>query len=372
MTCKLGRKVAIVGPTNLGPYHLARYNTLVESGVDLTVITTPVQEHFRPWPFEPNSAKFKLCSPYDSRLDSPSAANLAVAFRVLSRLQPDAVVHIGYGSRFIWLFALACRKFGIPSILSLIAAPPRGSKRIWKEAAKRLICRSLFGSVMTPGSLGARYAKELGFPKNLVFTVGNVVDNDHFSNSNSTPPGSKCFAFMGRMAPEKNLGNLLEAYRDFRIRGGNWGLQLAGDGPLKDQLVQAARYLPKIDFHPWLDYKDTPGFLKSSNALILPSIHEPWGLVVNEAMAAGLPVLVSAHCGCCPELVHDHVNGLRFEPQRPQSIADAMSKIANLSQAELSVLGGNSRTIISEFSLGTWSEKFADCIEAVLALRQLR
>ena len=117
----------------------------------------------------------------------------------------------------------------------------------------------------------------------------------------------------------KNLFNLLRAYALYRdrLKLQPWKLVLLGDGPLRPQIValRSELHLQEDVFLPgFKQYSDLPAYYGLAKAFVLASTREPWGLVVNEAMAAGLPVIVSERAGCVPDLVKAGVNGYTFEP----------------------------------------------------------
>jgi glycosyltransferase involved in cell wall biosynthesis len=97
--------------------------------------------------------------------------------------------------------------------------------------------------------------------------------------------------------------------------------------------------------------------------LVLPSVSDQWGLVVNEAMAAGLPVLVSSRCGCAPDLVCEGGNGFAFDPENIEALAGRLAQVAGLDQARRAAMGRRSREMIKSFS----PEAFAQGLEAAIA-----
>ena len=103
----------------------------------------------------------------------------------------------------------------------------------------------------------------------------------------------------------------------------------------------------------------------SPNAFIHASTTEQWGLVVNEAMAAGLPVLVSERCGCAPDLVAPGFNGFLFDPEDVNSITDAMIEIADGSH-DPRAMGRNSQEIVARWSLARFAEGLNGAVEAAL------
>lgn len=112
-------------------------------------------------------------------------------------------------------------------------------------------------------------------------------------------------------------------------------------------------------------YDELPVYYGLASAFVHASATEQWGLVVNEAMASGLPVLVSNRCGCAMDLVKDGVNGFTFDPHNVEQLASLMFKLSTLNSlagrseaktAPLSTLGAASREIISSWG----PERFAD------------
>ena len=103
-----------------------------------------------------------------------------------------------------------------------------------------------------------------------------------------------------------------------------------------------------------------------ASCLVLPSISETWGLVVNEAMAAGLPVLVSQRCGCVPELVQDGVNGYVCDPLDTEGMARLLGVMSS-ETADAGKMGEVSRQIVALYTPETWAQTLADCIERTAA-----
>ncbi|HTA76994.1 MAG TPA: glycosyltransferase, partial [bacterium] len=99
----------------------------------------------------------------------------------------------------------------------------------------------------------------------------------------------------------------------------------------------------------YIQYNQLPTYYGLAKVFILPSTTEQWGLVVNEAMAAGLPVLVSEKCGCAPDLVKNGVNGFQFDPYDQEKLSDLMIRISG-QKAKLNAMGKQSQRIVSEWS----------------------
>jgi glycosyltransferase involved in cell wall biosynthesis len=244
----------------------------------------------------------------------------------------------------------------------------------WKEMMKRRIV-DLYSAALVGGQLHVDYLAELGMPREHVFTGYDVVDNDYFAQRALEIRNSRLrlgyggqaafeirkkyglpenyFLASARFIEKKNLPRLIRAYAEYRQRSSGdapWELVLLGDGPLRETLnsqlstlnLHACVHLP--GFRP---YGELPVYYALAKALVHPSTTEQWGLVVNEAVASGLPVIVSNRCGCVPELVQD--NGFTFDPTDEHELASRLLEMASLSYHDLKQFGEASSRISEPF-----------------------
>jgi len=107
-------------------------------------------------------------------------------------------------------------------------------------------------------------------------------------------------------------------------------------------------------------YEELPAYYALANAFVHPSKSEQWGLVVNEALASGLPVLVSERCGCSPDLVQDGVNGFTFNPDDETQLTSRLLAMATLPTEERERMGAAGREIVKQFG----PEKFGEGLES--------
>ena len=131
----------------------------------------------------------------------------------------------------------------------------------------------------------------------------------------------------------------------------DWGLILVGDGPQRQELTALCAELDANDvyFAGGKSWREVPEFYALADVFVLPSKSEPWGLVVNEAMVCGLPVLVSNHCGSAYDLVQEGRNGFTFDPFNEQELLEKLSYFVTNSK-QLATMGTRSREIITKFS----------------------
>jgi glycosyltransferase involved in cell wall biosynthesis len=141
------------------------------------------------------------------------------------------------------------------------------------------------------------------------------------------------FLASNRFITKKNLPGLLHGFAGYRKVAGldPWDLVLLGDGPLRsevERLIEELGLCGAVHLRGFKQYADLPTYYGLAQAFVHASTSEQWGLVVNEAMAAGLPVLVSDRCGCAPDLVADGRNGFTFPPRDHSQLAGLMVQLA--------------------------------------------
>lgn len=139
------------------------------------------------------------------------------------------------------------------------------------------------------------------------------------------------FLYVGRLSPEKNLVRLIEAFARVHLRFPTATLQLLGDGAQRPALEEVARssgIVEAVTFAGPRSNEQLAHEYLTATCMVLPSLSEPWGLVVNEALSYGCPVIVSDRCGCVPELVTENVSGFVFDASNTDELAEKMTQAA--------------------------------------------
>ena len=223
------------------------------------------------------------------------------------------------------------------------------------------------------------YLSRLGFPKELVRTGYNVVDNDHFAKAANTARTqaeklrkdlrlpNKFFFTACRFVEQKNLFRLVDAYARYHKDKSSrtWHLILVGDGPLRTKLEKKICDLglsKSILLPGFIQYDALPKFYGLASAYILASTSETWGLVINEAMASGLPVLVSNRCGCAPDLVKEGSNGFTFDPLDVDGLARLLTEISTTPE-RLDSMGQSSTSTIAHCTPETFARNLMTVAE---------
>jgi glycosyltransferase involved in cell wall biosynthesis len=300
-----------------------------------------------------------------------------MVWRELEKLQPDVVLVPGYYTLPGLAAALWAKWRGRRSVLMTESTQADHKRMGWKEKFKSRLLRGLFDWAVAGGSAHIRYLEELEFPTHRIARNYDVVDNNFFARgaddirahrrrSEWNLP-DKYFLFVGRLAEEKNVTGLLENFAAYRRNGGTWSLVIAGDGPLRGTLEEFVQRRELESVVQFAGHHTSTGLLPYyafADCFVLPSTREPWGLVVNEAMAAGLPVIVSKRCGCAEDLVEQGVNGFVFDPAKHGAIREALKWIEARDGEPLRQMGRNSREIIAQYSPETWAGEVARIVAA--------
>jgi glycosyltransferase involved in cell wall biosynthesis len=363
-----GRAVFLV--QRIGPYHHAR---LQAAAALLPGAITAVE--FRP------GDRVYAWSPVEPVGNYPrvSLASRSGLIPCLAELHPDAVVCVGYADPEIHEAAAWAMARNVPIVTCSDSTRIDEIRTPLREALKRRIVTA-FDAALVAGERADAYLGNLGLPSRCRFRPWDVVDNGHFQQgadaARSAPRPARArlglpdryFLCVARFVAKKNLTGLVDAYARYAAAAGAaaWSLVLSGAGPLEAELraqVSAAGLSERVHFPGFVQYPDLPALYGLSEALVLPSASDQWGLVANEAMAAGLPVLVSVRCGCAPDLVRDGENGFVFDPFDPTGMASRLGQMAGLAVDRRRAMGLRSREIIAAYS----PEAFARGLRAALA-----
>ncbi len=297
---------------------------------------------------------------------------------------------------------------GLPVVLMSESTPHDFSRSPLREWVKRRAV-ALASSALVGGTPHRAYLRQLGMPDERIFEGYDAVDNEHFARESARwrkqdAPDTPCFLASNRFIEKKNLFRLLEAYAIYHTKdqgprtkdGRPWPLILLGDGELKPALLAHAdklglsiaerapwdfptknqeprttnspEKLPSVFFPGFRQIDELPRFLAHAGAFVHASTIEQWGLVVNEAMAGGLPVIVSERCGCAPDLVKAGENGWTFDPLDVNSLAASLSRVAAMTEAERDRLGEASRGIVSKWGPERFGSGLRQAAEVALRI----
>jgi 1,2-diacylglycerol 3-alpha-glucosyltransferase len=371
---------------HIGPYHHARLNAAAEK---LSVIGLEWSaKAYDAWGAAESPARYHKVSLFpEATAHCPGNAELKRAFwATLEQMSPDVVAVNGWNNFGSLIAANCCVGRGIPMVVMSESSRQDEPRTWWKEAIKRRIV-DLYSAALVGGQRHVEYLVELGMPRERIFSGYDVVDNDYFRQkaeeirSQTSEVRQKYalpenyFLASARFIEKKNLSTLIEAYAEYRRRSSAfaramadkeiaakvpWDLVVLGDGPLRETLNSQLSTLnvnEHVHLRGFRRYDELPIYYGLAKAFVHASTTEQWGLVVNEAIASGLPVIVSNRCGCAPELVNR--NGFTFDPTNEHELTARLLEMASLPDEERKHLGDNSYRIASNFA----PERFGEGLE---------
>jgi glycosyltransferase involved in cell wall biosynthesis len=246
----------------------------------------------------------------------------------------------------------------------------------WKEQLKFWLYVRKYGAALVGGELHRDYLIKLGFPRERIFLGYDAVDNDYFDQqaeiARQDPlaarhrqpriPSRPYLIAVTRFIKRKNVSRLVEAFAAYRQEVGDdqaWDLVICGSGEEEASirnLILAKGLNDCVHLPGFITYQAIGDWYGLANAFVHPALQEQWGLVVNEACAAGLPILCSRTVGACHELVHEGDNGLLFNPESTQDMTRALLSIHQLDSDARTKMAQSSRMIVADYG----SQNFAE------------
>jgi glycosyltransferase involved in cell wall biosynthesis len=296
------------------------------------------------------------------RFGSSISAAMAL-FDEMNRERPDYALIYGYTLLPQCLAILWASLVGIPFAVigdaNFHADTARGVRRVVKRLWLKVVI-SQASALINIGRANRRFWESYGAPPQKLFTAGYAVDNEHIASEiNKARAGAAAlrselkleagtvFLFVGRLVKRKNVDLIIRAMK--KIDSTRIALVVVGDGEERTRLETLADKDPRIVFCGAVSQSELPRYYAIGDVLVLPASDEPWGLVVNEAMAGGLAVIAHEHCGAAVDLVAND-NGAALKTLSVDELAASMFRIA-ADQALLEEMKGSSLRKIQDWSI---------------------
>ena len=330
----------------IAPYRIPVFNVLARrAGLDLHVIfLAETDETLRQWHVYKDEICFshQILPSWRWRAGRSSFLINRGLWSALNKASPQVIICGGYNYAASWEALLWARRHRVAFVLwSESNSQDARAGRAWVESLKAYFLRHCDGFVV-PGKASFEYLRSLGSAEARILTAPNAVDNSLFAILAENTSGhanefreklklpSRFILFVGRLVPEKGVFDLLEAYAKLEssLRS-ELGLVFAGDGVSTAELAQRAKRISPgtVCFTGFAQREDLAALYALAEALVLPTHSDPWGLVVNEAMACGLPIIVSNVAGCSADLVEDGWNGYVVPPRDVEKLSLAINSL---------------------------------------------
>ena len=308
-------------------------------------------------------------SPRPSYLSWPfGLINLGI-WNKIKDAKPDVVIVMGWTNITWWVTLLASRYFRVPFLYMNDAnVQAENAQPMWKSLIKKVLLGRVYfklaAGFLSSGTsndilyeyYGVSRDKIVPFAYSMVHHTFLPVAEELGPQKNrlraelDIPEDSFVILYCGRFVKQKGALDLLEAYRQVGLP--NTVLILVGDGEFRQPLADfvARHNLDSVRFYGFQDRKAIGKFYAVSDILVLPSWRETWGMVVNEALCFGLPVVVSDQVGARDDLVHEGYNGFTFPVGNPTALASSIERLMDMPKAERLTMGANSLGLIKEWS----------------------
>ncbi len=361
------RKLVIVTEI-IAPYRIPVFNALARrSDIELHVIfLAETDETQRQWQVYKGEIQFsyQVLRAWRRRFGKYHCLLNWGMRDALSKLSPEVIVCGGYNYVASWITLGWARKRRVPLLLWVesTAKDHRGGHTL-VESLKTWFMHKCQGFVV-PGKSSFQYLRNYGIDAETIFTAPNAVDTDFFAHTAEAvrrdaashrqklnlPP--HFFLFAGRLIPGKGVFDLLEAYmlQTPELRS-QWGLIFVGNGAALSELQTRASGITvgSVQFAGFAHREQLAVYYGLADVFLFTTHTDPWGLVVNEAMACKLPVIISDAAGCAEDLVQDGWNGYRFTSGDISQLAALMKNMASDQQSRHE-MGEHSYERIQQYS----------------------
>jgi glycosyltransferase involved in cell wall biosynthesis len=364
----------------IAPYRIPVFNALArQAGIDLRVIFLAENDPtLRQWLVYKEEIRFsyQILSSWRRRFGKHSLLLTWGLGAALRRASPDAILCGGYNYLASWESMLWAKRRRVP-FLSWVESTAKDSRggHAFVEFLKRRFMRGSDAFVV-PGKASFEYLRNYDVPEEVIFTAPNAVDTELFAGRAETarreaathrhalrlPP--RFFLFVGRLVAEKGVFDLLAAYGTLAppVRA-EIGLVFVGDGAARSELQERAVTISPgvVRFAGFVQREQLASYYGLAEALVFPTFTDTWGMVVNEAMACGLPLICSSAAGCVADLVENDWNGKVVRAGEIGQLMSAMEALAGSTELR-ALMGRRSRERIIRYSPEAWAAGIAGAV----------
>lgn len=293
----------------------------------------------------------------------------------------DAVLLVGKEFCYYLQAIRAARRLGIPILYRADTPPPRagGLGSFLAQKLRTRLFRRCAAVLLLGCDQSAFYAR-YGVSEERMFRSPYCVDNGFFRAEAARygrdrarhraalgfDVGTRVVAWVAKFTAVKRPRDMLDAFERLAARG-DYGLVMTGSGPLLEECRRyaAERGLERVVFTGFRNQTEIGAVYAAADVFALTSAHETWGLVVNEAMNFGLPVVVSDRVGCGPDLVAEGENGFRYPRGDVAALSDRLARVLADDETR-AAMGRRSRAIVEGFGIDQAVAGIRDALTATV------
>ncbi|WNJ19270.1 glycosyltransferase family 4 protein [Pontibacter sp. G13] len=285
--------------------------------------------------------------------------------------RPEVVFTTGWMDKGYVQAAKTAKALGIPVIA--------GIDNHWTGSPKQHIAtwispwmiHSAFDYLWVPGYRQYAYAKRLGFKSSQIRIGYYSGDTTAFGQAAEAYRSDKAIQYprellyVGRIIEHKGIGELWNAFIETSDQH-DWRLRIVGAGDFHEGLADH----PRISVQGFVQPEELPSLAEQAGAFILPSRFEPWGVVLHEFAAAGLPLIASDECGSADAFIRPGYNGYTFEGGNQSDLADKLLKLFSHSDDQLRTLGERSEALAAQITPEMWASTLYDLAKSHASVSQ--
>lgn len=332
--------------TELAGYFLSCLEALSDTGVEIHVFHLPVNRE----------APFRISGIRGVHLVQRKNLNRESLHEKVNAIAPDLMLCSGWVDKDYLSVCLAWRR-RIPVVL-LMDNQWRGSlKQMLAATFGKILFHGYFTHVWVPGEPQKQFAVRLGFKGEYLHTGFYCADNRLFSAWQSEFEAEKKtemphrLLYVGRYVKHKGIFDLWQAFEQLAPQFPDWELWCAGTG---DCWEQRARH-PRIKHFGFVQPADLGPLIRQTSVFVLPSHFEPWGVVLHEMSAAGMPLVCSGAVGAASAFVSQGKNGLLFAAGNCKQLENALKQVMSCSNEQLNDMGAHSMQLAAHINQQTWT-----------------
>lgn len=351
------------------PFRIRPFNALAgEDGIELRVLFLSERDPKRPYPLLAREFRFgwRILGRWEVFRGGRWVVVNRGVLRELARFAPDVVIIGGWNQPAFWeaLLYTRLRRRPLVAWVESTVRDARPDSRVL-EITKRLLTRRC-AAFIVPGRASADYLRALGVAPERIHVAPNAVDQDIFGARVAEAAQERerlraelgvdgcCFLYVGRLDREKGVDLLIGALED--VPG---ELVVIGGGADEQRLHELAP--GRVRFLGRLSREELVPWYAAADVFVLPSRSDQWGMVLNEAAAAGLPLVATEAPGAAHDLIEDGVNGFRVPVEDERALAAALRRLAEDADLRASARG-RSLELARDFTPEAWARAVGELV----------
>lgn len=310
--------------------------------------------------YEPsNEAPFDLKSEKGIKIFNNGNENAKTLLSNLKKFNPDIIYVSGWTNKKYKIISKYFMKNNIPTILGMDNQWKGNIRQHLAGLMSPIVIKPYFSHIWIPGAPQYRFAKKLGFKDVNIFTGLYCAANNLFGKI-SQKKFNRQLLFVGRLVDHKGIKVFLNVLKSFINEDAlSFKVHFVGNGPLSKEIPKHEL----ITHSNFVNPDKLPLLMKDAGFLILPSLYEAWGVVIHEAVTAGLPIITTHQTGAASEFVVNNENGFIYNAHDKLELKKSIINSFNLSENEYLKMSSKSKQLSNLNSLDKWSSTLNDIIE---------